>query len=157
MAQRGHGKSLSERLSASLWREIIWKSGKGHLWNEVCFSLKERMKRGITRSGCDLSKARRSLRPQWRGRGWGDLKIDSTSVAGFPTVIPYIWSFISMLCRVHPMLLCMQWRFRTRPQISHAASPTGLQRKKNTLTGKHHYPWFGLGPSLPNCVYAKSR
>lgn len=71
IAQRGHGKSLSERLSASLWREIIWKWGKGHLWNEVRFSLKEKKKRerGITRSGCDLSKVRRSPRAQRRGRG----------------------------------------------------------------------------------------
>lgn len=114
--------SLYQRDSASLWCEIIWKWGKGHLWNEVHFSLKEKKKkRGITQSGCDLSKERRSPRPQRRGRG--DPKIDFTSVAGFPTVLPLIWSFISMLCWVHPMLLCMQGRFCTRPQISRARKP----------------------------------
>lgn len=128
-AWRGHSKSLSEKLSASFWREIIWKWGEGHLWNEVRLHLKEKKKkRGITRSVCDLSKARRSPRPQWWGRG--DPKIDSTSVAGFPTVIPSIWSFISMLCWAHPTLLCMQWRFRTRPQISCAASPPGSRGRR---------------------------
>lgn len=128
-AWRGHSKSLSEKLSASFWREIIWKWGEGHLWNEVRLHLKEKKKkRGITRSVCDLSKARRSPRPQWWGRG--DPKIDSTSVAGFPTVIPSIWSFISMLCWAHPTLLCMQWRFRTRPQISCAASPPGSRERR---------------------------
>lgn len=58
MARRGHGKSLSESLCASLKHEIIWKWGKGHLWNEVRSSLKGKNKREeITLSGCDLSKA----------------------------------------------------------------------------------------------------
>lgn len=151
VAWRGHGKSLSERLSASLWREIIWKWRKGHLWNEVCFSLKEKNKREeITRSGCDLSKAWRRPRPQRRGRG--DPKIDSTSVAGFPTVLPSIWSFISMLCWAHPMLLCMQRRFCTRSQISRAASPTGLQREEEYTYRETSLSviWLGTSPEL--CV-----
>lgn len=123
MAQRGHGKSLSERLCFSL----VWNNLKMRKRSLVKWGLlqseggKKKRKRGITQSGCDLSKARRRPRPQWRGRG--DLKIDSTSVAGFPTVLPSIWSFISMLCWAHPMLLCMQGRFCTRPQISRACKP----------------------------------
>lgn len=129
MARRGHGKSLSERLCASLRHEIIWKWGKGHFWNEVRSSLKGKNKREeITLSGRDLGKARRRPRPQQKGRG--DTTIDSGSVAGFPTVLPSIRSFFSMLCRAHPILLCMQWRFRTRPQISHDANPTGLWREE---------------------------
>lgn len=152
MAWRGHGKSLSERLCASLWREIIWKWAKGHSWNEVRLSLKEKNKREeITRSECDLSKVWRSPRPRWGEQG--DPKIDSISVAGFPTVLASIWSFILMLCRARPMHLCMQWRFRTRPQISRAASPDGLQREEEYTYRETSLSVIWLGTFSPElCV-----
>lgn len=66
---------------------------------------------------------------------------------------PLFRSFISMLCRAHPMLLCMQWRFRTRPQISRAASPTGLQREEEYTYRETSLSVIWLGTFFPElCV-----